>query len=100
MAAAPPPHDPEDSPQDESGKMGIKSVIAAALFGGSVAAAGAYFGTRALARKNREKDGRPLNSVMATAITACDLAHEKPASDAAKPAPRKRRAPAKPKPKA
>lgn len=56
----------------------LNTVTAAALFGGAVAAtAGAYFGTRALARRNREKDGRPINSVMAAAITACDLAHEK-----------------------
>jgi len=59
-------------------KEGINPVMAAALVGGGfAAAAGAYFGTRALARKNREKDGRPLNSVLATAITACDLAHSK-----------------------
>ena len=56
----------------------FRPLTAAALFGGAMAAgAGAYFGTRALARKNREKDGRPINSVMATAITACDLAHDK-----------------------
>ena len=53
-------------------------LTAAALVGGAVAAgAGAYVGTRALARRNREKDGRPINSVMAAAITACDLAQDK-----------------------
>ena len=56
----------------------LNPYMAAALVGGAVAAtAGAYYGTRALARKNCDRSGRPLNSVMATAITACDLAHEK-----------------------
>jgi hypothetical protein len=46
----------------------------AAVIGGALAAtAGAYLGTRALARRNGGKDGK-VNSVMATAITACDLA--------------------------
>jgi len=69
----------ETGTSDESKEeAGFKPLTAAALFGGAMAAtAGAYFGTRALARKNREKDGRPINSVLATAITACDLAHEK-----------------------
>jgi hypothetical protein len=74
----------KDEPQrdtlldEEDRDVGFNALTAAALFGGAVtAAAGAYFGTRALARKNREKDGRPLNSVMAAAITACDLAHPK-----------------------
>lgn len=68
--------DQTDDPPASDGKL--NPVMAAALFGGAVAAtAGAYFGTRALARRNHEKDGRPLNSVMATAITACDLAHDK-----------------------
>ena len=59
----------------------INPYMAAALVGGGLAAsAGAWFGTRALARKNRS-DGRPLNSVMATAITACDLAHAKPPTE-------------------
>jgi len=67
--------EPSDDSKEEGG---FNPLTAAALFGGAVAAtAGAYFGTRALARKNREKDGRPLNSVMAAAITACDLAHSK-----------------------
>ena len=47
----------------------------AAIIGGALAAtAGAYLGTRALARRNGGGDGKPVNSVMATAITACDLA--------------------------
>lgn len=45
---------------------------AAAIVGGAIAAgAGAYLGTKALARRG---DGRKLNSVMETAITASDLA--------------------------
>ena len=56
----------------------INPFMAAALLGsGIAAAAGAWFGTRALARRNCE-NGRPLNSVMAAAITACEVAHEKP----------------------
>ena len=46
----------------------------AAIVGGAIAAsAGAYLGTRALARRNGASDGKPVNSVMANAITACDL---------------------------
>ena len=68
----------EDGEETAADGSRINPVTAAALFGGTMAvAAGAYFGTRALARKNRQQDGRPLNSVLATAITACDLAHPK-----------------------
>ena len=50
---------------------------AAALFGGTVAVAtGAWFGTRALARRNGD-DRKPVNAAMATAMTACDVAHAK-----------------------
>jgi hypothetical protein len=46
----------------------------AALVGGAIAAtAGAYLGTRALARRNGASEGNPVSSVMAAAITACDL---------------------------
>jgi hypothetical protein len=63
---------------DSKEDSGFNPLTAAALVGGAVAAgAGAYLGTRALARKNRAKDGRPINSVMATAITATDLAQDK-----------------------
>lgn len=49
-------------------------LTAAALVGGAVAAtAGAYLGAKALARRNAGKDGR-INSVLCTAITACDVA--------------------------
>ncbi len=74
-------------------EAGFNPLTAAAVLGGAVAAgAGAYLGTRALARRNREKDGRPINSVMAAAITATDLAQDK------KPgAPAQAAAPAEPK---
>ena len=76
MAADPVSAPQADHPPAQDGKL--SPVLAAALFGGAVAAtAGAYFGTRALARRNGSTDGRPINSVMATAITACDLAHDK-----------------------
>ena len=54
-------------------------VATAALVGGAIAATAgaAYFGTRAIARRNARGDGKPVNSVMANAITACDLAHKK-----------------------
>ena len=72
----PPPE--SASPLAESKEPRLSPVLTAALFGGTMAAAAsAYFGTRALARKNREKNGKPLNSVMAAAITACDVAHSK-----------------------
>lgn len=49
-------------------------LLTAALIGGAVAAgAGAFIGTRALARRNGARDGQPLSSVMETAITASDL---------------------------
>lgn len=49
-------------------------LLTAALIGGTVAAgAGAFMGARALARRNKAKTGQPLNSVMETAITACDM---------------------------
>ena len=45
--------------------------IAAALVGGA-AAAGAYMGARAIAR--RAADGKPINQVLKTAITASECA--------------------------
>ena len=49
-------------------------LLTAALIGGAVAAgAGAFVGTRAIARRNGARAGKPLNSVMETAITASDL---------------------------
>ena len=52
-------------------------LAAAAVVGGALAAgAGAYVGTRALARRNGAKDGK-VSSVMATAMTANDVAQSK-----------------------
>ncbi len=48
--------------------------LTAALLGGAVGAAataGAVWSARAIARRN----GKPLNAVMKTAATACELAH-------------------------
>ncbi|MDT9597584.1 hypothetical protein [Sphingosinicella rhizophila] len=48
---------------------------AAAIVGGAAAAtAGAFIGARALARRNGATDGHPVNSVLGTAITACEAA--------------------------
>jgi hypothetical protein len=69
---------PAGPSKDSKEESGFNPLTAAALVGGAVAAgAGAYLGTRALARRNRGKDGRPINSVMAAAITATDLAQDK-----------------------
>ena len=72
---------PGDTPAEcVAGGAQWSPMATAALVGGAIAAtAGAYLGTRALARRNATKDGRPVNSVMANAITACDLAHSSPA---------------------
>lgn len=52
-------------------------LAAAAVVGGALAAtAGALVGTRAMARRNGVKDGK-VSSVMATAMTACDVAQKK-----------------------
>lgn len=62
-------------PEAVAGGSQWHPLTTAALIGGAVAAtAGAYLGTRALARRN---GGKPVNSVLATAITACDLAQKK-----------------------
>jgi short-subunit dehydrogenase len=54
-------------------KAQMHPVATAAIIGGAAAAAaGAFFAPRALAARKRE--GKPLNSVMETAITAGDLA--------------------------
>ena len=45
---------------------------AAAIAGGAAAAAaGAVMGARALARRNGARKGKPVNQVLAVAITAC-----------------------------
>src|SRR3546814_18935626 len=80
MAIRHSPASQEPPPELVAGGAQWSPVATAALVGGAIAAtAGAYFGTRALARRNARNDGKPLNSVMANAITACDLAHHKEA---------------------
>ena len=62
-------------------------VLKAAVIGGAAAAtAGAIWSARALARRNGAGDGKPLNEVMATAVTACELAHSKGAQEPRVPA--------------
>lgn len=63
--------------EDVAGGSEWHPLAAAALVGGAIAAGGAaYLGTRALARRNGASDGKPVNSVMANAITACDVKPE------------------------
>ena len=65
-------------------KAQMHPVATAAIIGGAAAAAaGAFFAPRALAARKRE--GKPLNSVMETAITACDLAAAQALSEPATP---------------
>ncbi len=64
-------------PEAVVGGSGWNPLATAAVVGGALAAtAGAYLGTRALARRNGAQDGK-VNAVMATAITACALAQDK-----------------------
>ena len=64
-------------PEAVAGGSQWHPLTTAAMIGGALAAtAGAYIGTRALARRNGAKDGK-VSSIMATAITACDLAQKK-----------------------
>ncbi|HEX8469175.1 MAG TPA: hypothetical protein VF620_15375 [Allosphingosinicella sp.] len=50
-------------------------LTAAAIAGGAAAAAaGAVFGARALARRNGACEGKPVNQVLAAAITATEAA--------------------------
>ena len=63
-----------------AGGLPLHPLKAAALVGGALAAtAGAYYGTRALARRNGAREGKPVNAVLATAITASDVAPSAPA---------------------
>ena len=73
----------EDStpPEAVAGGSQWHPLTTAAVIGGALAAtAGAYIGTRALARRNCGRDGK-LSSIMATAITATDLARKKGPSE-------------------
>src|SRR3546814_19851584 len=75
MAIRHSPASQEPPPELVAGGAQWSPVATAALVGGAIAAtAGAYFGTRALARRNARTDGKPLKSVMANAIHACYLA--------------------------
>jgi hypothetical protein len=52
--------------------------LTAALLGGAVGAAataGAVWSARAIARRNGAAEGQPINAVLKTAATACELAH-------------------------
>ena len=63
----------ETAPEDVAGGLLSNPVTTATIVGGILAAgAGAYLGTRALGRRN-SKEGKPVNSVMANAITASDV---------------------------
>ena len=69
--------DEDTPPEAVAGGSQWHPLTTAAMIGGALAAgAGAYIGTRALARRNGAKDGK-VSSVMATAMTACDLAQTK-----------------------
>ena len=63
-------------PEAVAGGAQWHPLTTAAIVGGALAAtAGAYLETPALARRNGEgRNGKRVNSVLATAITACDLA--------------------------
>jgi hypothetical protein len=59
--------------------------LTAALLGGAVGAtAGAVWTARAIAKRNGASDGKPINAVLKTAATACELAHGPTASDKSK----------------
>ena len=54
--------------------------VTAALLGGAIGAAagataGAMWSARAIARRNEAAEGRPINAVLKTAATACELSH-------------------------
>jgi len=59
--------------------------LTAALLGGAVGAAAgagaAAWSARAIARKNGAGEGKPINAVLKTAATACELAHGPAACD-------------------
>ena len=63
-----------------SGNEPRSHALTAALLGGAVGAAagataGAVWSARSIASKNSGEDGRPINAVLKTAATACELAH-------------------------
>jgi hypothetical protein len=71
------PQQDDTPPEAVVGGSGWHPLTTAAVVGGAIAAtAGAYLGTRALARRNGAKDGK-VSSVMASAMTAIDVAQDK-----------------------
>jgi len=69
-------------------EMQKRPFAAAAIAGGAAAAAAAgYMGARALARRNGAEDGKPLNQVLKSAITARECNSAPVASEAADPDP-------------
>ena len=61
--------------KDKDGRQPRNHALTAALLGGAAAAAaGAALGARAMARRKAAGDGKPLNAVMETAVTASELA--------------------------
>ena len=81
MAAAPPSHEGKtrtDAVKAAASRLAGQAqewpIAAAAIVGGAAAiGAGAFYGGRALARRNANRTGKPMNAVMETAITACEL---------------------------
>ncbi len=70
--------EPDDGTPPEAvagGSLWHPLTTAAVIGGALVAGAGAYLGTKALARRNAAKSGKPVNAVLATAITASDVSH-------------------------
>src|SRR5829696_7403702 len=73
-----------DKPDNREGKSAAlqlaedikrSPLTAAAIAGGAAAAAaGAVLGARALARRNGAREGKPVNQVLAAAITATEVA--------------------------
>jgi len=69
-------------------EMQRRPFTAAAIAGGAAAAAAAgYMGARALARRNGAEDGKPLNQVLKSAITARECNSAPVATDTAEPDP-------------
>ncbi|HLL59752.1 MAG TPA: hypothetical protein VK391_07680 [Allosphingosinicella sp.] len=66
---------PADTPAEAViGGVQRHALARAAIVGGAIAAgAGAYLGTRAMARRSSGRRDGKVNSVMAAAITACDV---------------------------
>ena len=70
-------------PEAVAGGSQWHPLTTAAVIGGAIAAAGAgaYLGRRAMARRNCDRNGK-LSPLMATAITATDLAQNKDHAEA------------------